>query len=132
MPARPATVRPVLLAQGAYYLATGVWPLVSLWTFEAVTGPKTDHWLVRTVGVLAAVIGVGLLVGVRRRRPGLETLTLGLASALGFAGVDVVYVLTGTIGPLYLADAAVQLVLVTLLVRAIPSRRPVGRAVAPF
>jgi hypothetical protein len=51
----------LLWVQGAYYLATGIWPLVSVETFQWVTGPKTDHlpsgyeadhWLVMTVGVL--------------------------------------------------------------------------------
>jgi hypothetical protein len=34
---------------------TGLWPLVSIGTFQQVTGPKTDLWLVKTVGVLIAV-----------------------------------------------------------------------------
>ena len=29
--------------QGAYFLVTGVWPLVSIRSFQAVTGKKTDH-----------------------------------------------------------------------------------------
>jgi len=29
----------------------GVWPLVSLRTFEGVTRPKVDSWLVKSVGV---------------------------------------------------------------------------------
>jgi hypothetical protein len=36
------------LAQGAYHLVTGVWPLVSMRTFASVTGPKVDKWLVKT------------------------------------------------------------------------------------
>jgi len=40
-----------------YFLLTGIWPLLSMRTFEAVTGPKVDRWLVKTVGVLVAVIG---------------------------------------------------------------------------
>ena len=40
------------IAQGAYFLGTGVWPLVLMPSFESVTGPKVDKWLVRTVGVL--------------------------------------------------------------------------------
>src|SRR5438270_11614006 len=40
------------LVQGVYYLLTGVWPLVSIDTFQMVTGPKTDLWLVQTVGAL--------------------------------------------------------------------------------
>jgi hypothetical protein len=49
--------RSVLRAQGGYYLVTGLWPLVHLASFEAITGPKVDDWLVRMVGLLAAVIG---------------------------------------------------------------------------
>ena len=36
-------LRPLLGLQGLYYLATGVWPLVSLDTFMQVTGPKTER-----------------------------------------------------------------------------------------
>jgi hypothetical protein len=33
----------------------GLWPLVHLSSFEAVLGPKTDRWLVKTVcGLLIA------------------------------------------------------------------------------
>jgi uncharacterized protein YciI len=35
--------RAVALIQAAEYVATGVWPLVSMSTFEAVTGPKMDR-----------------------------------------------------------------------------------------
>jgi hypothetical protein len=44
----------VLLAQGIFYLLTGIWPLVSTNTFQKVTGPKQDLWLVRTAGVWIA------------------------------------------------------------------------------
>ncbi len=104
-------MRSVLIFQGVYYSITGIWPLVSIETFETVTGPKTDDWLVQTVGVLAAVIGATLLVGVTRHQPTRETLTLSVLSIFGFASVDVVFVLRGTIGPIYLADAALQAVL---------------------
>jgi energy-converting hydrogenase Eha subunit E len=30
-------------------------------TFPKVTGPKTDSWLVKTVGIILAVIGVVLI-----------------------------------------------------------------------
>jgi hypothetical protein len=101
-------MRAVLAIQGVYYLMTGIWPLVSMSTFEAVTGPKTDDWLVQTVGVLAAVIGATLLVGITRGRPSRETLVLSVLSILGFAAVDTVFVLRGTIGPIYLADTVIQ------------------------
>ncbi|MGH7661110.1 MAG: hypothetical protein ACRENA_09390 [Vulcanimicrobiaceae bacterium] len=49
--------RRVLKLQAGYYIATGIWPLLSMRSFEAITGPKTDRWLVRMVGLLAATIG---------------------------------------------------------------------------
>jgi hypothetical protein len=50
---RAARRPPHALLQGGYFLFTGIWPLVSRRTFEAVTGPKKDFWLAQTVGVLA-------------------------------------------------------------------------------
>ena len=46
-----APVRTALTVQGLFYVVTGLWPLVSLSTFEFVTGPKTDDWLVHMVGL---------------------------------------------------------------------------------
>jgi hypothetical protein len=115
--------RLVLTAQGVYYVLTGTWPLVSMSTFEAVTGPKTDDWLVRTVGALAAAIGVALLAGVRGQDPGRATIVLAAAAAIAFVAIDIVYVANGTIRPIYLGDAAVEvLFLVGLAVGRATSR----------
>jgi hypothetical protein len=43
--------------QGAYYLVSGLWPLLHFTSFEAFTGRKRDRWLVRTVGLLTCGIG---------------------------------------------------------------------------
>jgi hypothetical protein len=73
-----------------------------------VTGRKTDYWLVRTVGLLAAVIGGALLVGTRHDRPSPETKILGVATGASFTALDLVYVVRGRVGPIYLGDAAVH------------------------
>jgi hypothetical protein len=104
--------RYAIVAQGLYYVATGVWPLVHLPSFEAVTGHKTDDWLVHMVGVLAAAVGVALLAGARRAAVSAETVILACAAAVAFAGIDVFYTQNNTISQIYLADAAVQGVLV--------------------
>ena len=98
------------MVQGAYYIVSGLWPIVSLRTFERVTGPKTDGWLVKMVGLLAAVIG-GVLV---RRASGGEPpdAALGVGSAAAFAAIDVVYAGRGRISPIYLADAAAEAALI--------------------
>jgi hypothetical protein len=104
--------RRLVAFQAAYYLATGLWPLVHLPSFEAVTGPKTDDWLVHMVGLLAGVIGAALGVAAvhdRHRAP--EIVVLAAGAALAFAGIDLWYVLNGPISPIYLADALVELAL---------------------
>jgi 4-amino-4-deoxy-L-arabinose transferase-like glycosyltransferase len=113
-------MRAVLLFQGVYYLITGIWPLVSLGTFEAVTGPKTDDWLVQTVGVLAGVIGIVLLIGSLRRRPTRETWILSTISAIGFTAVNVTFVMLGVISRIYVVDAAMQIfILLSIALAAI-------------
>lgn len=56
----------VALAQGVYYIVTCLWSLLSIDTFQRATGPKTDLWLVKTVGALVGVIGAVLIAGMAR------------------------------------------------------------------
>lgn len=109
------------VVQGVYFLLTGVWPLISMRTFEAVTGPKVDRWLVKTVGVLVAVIGVSLLADARRPSPGSRMLGAGSAAALG--GIDAIYSLRGRISKIYLIDAVLEAILVALWALAGRRRR---------
>lgn len=83
-------------------------------SFEAVTGPKVDRWLVKSIGSLISVIGCSLLVGAREQPtpPSLKTLAVGSALALGTA--DVVYVAKGRISRVYLLDAVAELALLGL------------------
>jgi hypothetical protein len=114
--AQPSPRWLVVLAaiQGVFYAATGVWGLVDLASFQAVTGPKTDLWLVRTVAVLVLVAGGVLLVAAARLRVAFETLLLAAGCALGLAAIDVAYVAAGTLRPVYLLDAAAEAVLALL------------------
>lgn len=106
----------VALIQGVFYVATGVWPLVDIVSFQVVTGPKTDLWLVRTVGVLVTVVGAVLISASRRRRITDEIVLLATGSALGLAAIDLIYSLSGRISPIYLADAAAEIGLALLWV----------------
>ena len=105
--------RTVALAHGAFNVVTGAWPLLHLRSFEAVTGPKTDHWLVRTVAALVVANGVVQLtsdVAAARR--------VGLGTAASLAGIDLAYAPRGTIGPAYLLDAVAELVWLAAWARA--------------
>jgi hypothetical protein len=101
-------------AQGAYFALTGLWPLVSIGTFMKVTGPKTDVWLVKTVGVIVLAIGAVLLVAGARNAVTPEIYLLAIASAAGLAGIDVFYVTKRTIDRIYLIDAGAEVALIAL------------------
>lgn len=97
--------------QGLYFLVTGVWPLVHVRSFMAVTGPKTDVWLVQTVGVLIIVIALTILLGAWQGKVEKLAVFIAVGSALALTMVDIVFVLKRQISKIYLVDAAVELAL---------------------
>jgi hypothetical protein len=114
-------------AQGIFYVVTGIWPILSMRTFECVTGPKTDRWLVKTAGALIAVIGGTLVLGARRGVIAPELRFLGGASAASLAVVDLVYALRGRISKVYLLDAAVEIAIVAAWMRREQQNEPPAR-----
>jgi hypothetical protein len=116
-PSSDRIVRSLFLSQGLYYILTGLWPLVSMTSFEAVTGPKTDHWLVQMIGLLAASIGASLVTAAGQPESFHVSVSILLAasSALSFSAIDVIYASNGTILPIYLADAAAEITLLAVL-----------------
>jgi hypothetical protein len=95
-------------AQGLYVLVTGAWPLVHYRSFEWVTGPKADRWLVQTVAGLGVSIGWAMLRSASTPQAHPTAARLGVGSALTFGAIDAVYGARGRIRRLYLADAAVE------------------------
>jgi hypothetical protein len=122
--------RIVLALQGSLYLLTGLWPLFHYPSFEAVTGPKVDVWLVHTVGLLLAVIGAVLLAGLRRQPLDRLLVALAIGTALSLALIEVFYVAAGRISAIYLADAVIEFAFAIVLVAALRSvaRRHAERA----
>ncbi len=131
--------------QGLYYIGTGVWPIVSMRTFEMISGRKVDRWLVKAVGALIAVVGAVLIQGsaassgdeknngsgsrtprirLPKQQAGREgasaselVRTLGLGAALCLAAVDLRYVYKRRISPVYLLDAIPELLFTVLWMR---------------
>jgi hypothetical protein len=101
--------RTVALWQGLFYMVTGVWPLFHMKSFLKVTGPKTDLWLVNTVGALLAVAGGALALAARRGAIRPEMRALGVGTAATLVAVDCIYVARKRISPVYLLDAAAEL-----------------------
>lgn len=111
------TARTLALVQGTYFAALGAWPLVNIQSFKAVSGEKTDnyptgleadHWLVYTVGALIAVIGVALLITAQKPISP-ESVSLAAGSAFALAVIDIIYVSREVIRPIYLVDAALEI-----------------------
>ena len=100
------------LTQGGFYFLTGIWPIISIKTFQMVTGPKNDLWLVKTVGVLISVIGAALLFAAYRGEISPSIILLAAGSAAALTGIDVIYVTKRIISPIYLLDAFVELLLI--------------------
>ncbi len=100
--------------QGAYYALTGLWAIVSIGTFQKVTGPKVDTWLVKTVGVLIIVIGGVLGLAGKRGEPVPEVPLLAVGSAAGLTAIDIIYVARKRIRPVYLLDAVAEIGLIAL------------------
>jgi hypothetical protein len=114
-------IRPLLAIQGIFYLLTGIWPLVSIRSFKAVTGEKTDkwtgllmdHWLVYTVALLIIAVALALLVAAWQREGTASIATLAISAAIGLTTIDIVYVSRGVILPIYLLDAVAELALLS-------------------
>jgi hypothetical protein len=100
----------LLWAQGAYFALTGIWPLLHYPSFEKITGPKTDVWLVKTVGALVCVTAALLLTAAARRELNLSTLIAGMGSAFALMMVDIIYVGKKVIRPVYLLDAIIEMI----------------------
>ncbi|WP_460683237.1 hypothetical protein [Modestobacter lapidis] len=95
-------------AHGAFNVLGGLWPLLHMRSFEVVTGPKVDRWLVRTVAGLMVANGVVQwraepsddgLAGARR---------VGVGTALTLGSIDLVYVGRHRISRMYLVDAVLE------------------------
>ncbi|MEV5436497.1 hypothetical protein AB0K80_10740 [Streptomyces sp. NPDC052682] len=107
-PARADGATAVAVAQGAFNVAGGLWPLLHLRSFEWVFGPKRDVWLQRTTGGLLLSAGLAQLAAAPDPQGPAHARRVGLGTALTLLAVDLVYVPKGRIRPTYLLDAAMQ------------------------
>jgi len=96
---------------------------VHLSSFEAVLGPKTDRWLVKTVSGLLIVNGLTQLTA----KPTAESLAqarrLGLGTAATLAAIDLIYASSGRISRMYLLDAVFETGWILAWIRRTPPAR---------
>ncbi len=106
---RPPAAR-VAMAQGAYWLAVGLWPVLDLKTFLLATRPKPEGWLTKGVGMCLTTIGLALGAAGARGKVARELRVLGASTALSFAAMDFWYAgVRRRISRVYLANGVVQL-----------------------
>ena len=104
---------------GLYYIGTGLWPILHLPSFLAVTGPKNETWLVQVFGALIASLGFSVIL---HRNAGPASAGVGLSAAFVLAASDVYFVGRRRIRPTYLLDAVVEVVLAAGLARRLITR----------
>jgi hypothetical protein len=102
----------LLATQGIYYLITGLWPIIHIRSFMEVTGPKTDLWLVKTVGAIITAIAITMVSQLGKSEVSDEMIVLAISSAAAFAAIDFYYSLKGTISKVYMIDGVVQIALI--------------------
>ncbi len=93
---------------GAFNVAGGLWPLLHMASFEAVTGPKVDRWLVRTVSGLMVANGAAQILAEPTPDGVAAARRIGMGTALVLAAVDVVYGGRHRISRVYLVDAVLE------------------------
>jgi hypothetical protein len=98
--------------QASFNLVTGLWPLLHMRSFEMVSGPKTDKWLVRAVAGLLVTIGLEQLRAASTPGSGPTAKRLGLGTATTMAAIDVTYATKGRISRIYLLDAVIELLII--------------------
>lgn len=108
-PALAPQWKSVAVAQGIYYVVTGIWPLLSMGTFQLITGRKRDLWLVQTAGALIGLNGCVLFAASRTRRIPPEMAVLGAGTAASLATIDILYYKRGILRWVYLGDALAEL-----------------------
>ena len=82
--------------RGIYYALIGLWPWLNADSFLWATDQKADPWLVQTVGLLMAVIGVTLGIAGARREESWAVCWLGLGSIAALAFCDIYFVSPGS------------------------------------
>lgn len=97
----------LIVLQSSYLLITAVWPIAHIESFMDVTGPKTDIWLVKTVGALLIPVAAALFF--QPNRPNRTSFLLGGGTAISFIVINFYYALNDIIADIYLIDGVVQI-----------------------
>ena len=100
--------RVLLWVQGVYTALTTLWGLVDIDSFMAVTDPKTDVWLVKTVSAVLLALGLTLITYALVRSHTLPAIVLSGLTSAGLAIIDFYYSGRRVISPIHALDSVVE------------------------
>lgn len=104
----PKLYKALLWIQGVYTLLTALWGLIDIDSFMAVTGPKNDIWLVKTVSTVLLAVAVALLSYIYIKTDPLPAILLGFLTSAGLAAIDFYYSGRKVISPVYALDGIAE------------------------
>lgn len=102
------------LFQSIYFFLTGIWPLLHIHSFMMITDLKTDLWLVRTVGFLILSVSLAIFTAFIKKEINTSIAVLGISSDLFLGFIDIYYSFKNIIPDIYLADAFIEALIITL------------------
>lgn len=114
----------LLWVQGLYTLLTALWGLLDIDSFMAVTGPKTDIRLVKTVSVLLVAIAVCLLSALFISGYLLPVIILAALCSIGMAGIDFYYARHHVIASIYMLDGIAEIAFLTGWIYVLVNYKP--------
>ena len=94
--------RTILFSHATYIFITAAWPLIDIQSFMAVPGPKTDIWLVKTIGALLIPVSICML-SYYNKAVDSTICILGIGTATAFICIEVYYAASAVIYDIYLA-----------------------------
>ncbi len=120
--------RLVMIAQGAYYILAGLWPIVHFSSFSSVVAMQVNPFQAQSFGAVLVVVGGSLVEAARREPPGQFPTLLGAAVAGAIAIVSMVWLprIVGASG-LWIdlvVEVAIAIALVVLYPRTQSERSP--------
>lgn len=95
-------------AQGLFNVVGGLWPIVSLRSFEWAFGRKRDRFLQKTSGGLFLASGIALLLAEPTPDGVATARRIGIGVAATYLVIDLIYVPKGDIRKTYLLDAVME------------------------
>jgi hypothetical protein len=114
----------VLLAQGVYYVLTGLWPLVDFHSFARFVALDVIPFQAQAFAAVIIVIGASLIEAARREPPSAYPTMLGAAVAGAIAIVSLFWLpRMGVTSGLWI-DFAIEVAIAAALVLLYPRAQP--------